>query len=155
MDHIPADCPAKPTLNRALRLVRRGLDEGRVALEQLRSPGVASSSLEQALAAFGDEFAPKGSARARVYVLGQTRALKPAVHHQIYLIAREALANSIRHSKATQIEADIDYARHHVRVVVRDNGCGIDPHQVAKPESSWVFGACGNGRVPSARNCGS
>ena len=61
VDNIPADCPAKPTLNRALRLVRRGLDEGRMALQQLRSPTVASTSLEQALAAFGDEFAPRAA----------------------------------------------------------------------------------------------
>ena len=51
----------------------------------------------------------------------------PALQEQIYLIGREALVNALVHSEATSIETEVEYLHRRLRVVVRDNGCGIDP----------------------------
>jgi signal transduction histidine kinase len=130
VNRMPADSPGKPSLNRALRLMQRAIDEGRETLVGIHSSGVASMSLEQALSGLRDEFAPCGEVQFRIFVKGQPKALNPVVQEQISLIGREALANSLRHSKATSIEAEVEYLRRRVRVVVRDNGCGIDPELV-------------------------
>ena len=90
----------------------------------------ASMSLEQALCALWNEFTPD-HARYRILVLGKPRALNPAIKEQIYLIGREAVLNALRHSGAAIIEAEVEYSARRLRVVVRDNGCGIDP-QVAR-----------------------
>jgi len=37
-----------------------------------------------------------------------------------------ALVNAFRHANAISIETEIAYLRNQLRVVVRDNGCGID-----------------------------
>src|SRR5262249_7896758 len=63
-------------------------------------------------------------------VSGHSRAMKPTVQEQIYLIAREALVNALRHSGATSIEAEVEYLPGRLRVVVRDNGRGIDPELI-------------------------
>src|SRR5216684_4352559 len=137
VEEMPADSPSKPSLNRALHLMRRVIDEGRHALQGLRSPGMASASLEQALSGVGDEFTP-GGARFRILVMGQPKELKPAIQEQIYLIVREEVINALRHSEATSIEADVEYRRRQLRVVVRDNGRGIDPQMLRlEGDSHW------------------
>jgi signal transduction histidine kinase len=59
--------------------------------------------------------------------MGRPKPLDPAVLQQIYFITREALLNSLRHSQAKKIEVEIEYSPRKLRVVVRDNGTGIDP----------------------------
>ena len=124
---LPADSPAKPLLRRGLDLMRKGIDEGRAALLGLRSPIVSDGSLEKALSDVRDDFEPSERARLRIVIIGQTKPLDPGVQEQVYLIAREALRNALRHSKASSVEAEIEYLRRKLRVVVRDNGIGIDP----------------------------
>ena len=94
-------------------------------------------SLEQALSELWEEFTPGGT-RYQIFVLGKPKTLKPAIKEQIYLIGREAVLNALRHSGAAAIEAEVEYSARRLRVVVRDNGCGIDPQAVrSSPHSHW------------------
>jgi len=45
----------------------------------------------------------------------------------VYCIGREAVTNAYRHSGATRIEVALEYGLHELRVLVRDNGQGIEP----------------------------
>ena len=125
VEQLPADSPSRTPLSHALQVMYRVIDEGRAALDGLRSPKVASTSLEQALCGLGEEFA-LGETRYRVFVIGKSKMLKPSVQEQIYLIGREALINALRHSKGTSIEVHVEYLSNKVRLLVRDNGNGID-----------------------------
>lgn len=137
VEKMPADSPSKPSLSRALILMRRVLDEGRDALWGLGSCGMESASLEKALAELGDGFNANG-AQFRVSVMGRARTLLPGLQEQVYLIAREALVNAMRHSNAASIEVEIEYLPRKLRLIVRDNGSGID-RQVLRlgRESHW------------------
>jgi signal transduction histidine kinase len=130
VEQTPADSPSKPSLTRALRLMRQSIDEGRVVLQGLRSATTTSMSLEHVLSGLWDEFRSDSGLLFRMLVSGRSRALRPAVQDQVYLIAREALVNALRHSEATSIEAEVEYLPGRLRVVVRDNGRGIDPEMV-------------------------
>jgi signal transduction histidine kinase len=137
VDELPANSPSKSSLSRALQLMYRVIEEGRVALQGLRSPAIASGSLEQALADFRNEF-PLTNAQFRILVSGHPVALNQTVQEQIYLIAREALANAFHHSKAKNIEAEIEYMPAKLCLVIRDDGCGMDPQQVQlRQDSHW------------------
>lgn len=135
-DWLPADSPAKPVLRRVLDLIRKGLDEGRGILLGLRSPTSPDGSLEKALGDICDDFAPGGRTRWNIVILGETRPLQPSVQEQIYWIAREALLNAFRHSAASRIEAEIEYRPRKLRVVVRDDGTGIDPEALGTERNS-------------------
>lgn len=126
-DWVPAESPAKPVLRRVLEIMRKGIDEGRAALEGLRSPQLHERSLEKALSDFLSEIALSEQERVRVVVVGEIKPLESPVEEQIFLIAREALLNALRHSEASKVEAEIEYLPHRLRVVVRDAGRGIDP----------------------------
>jgi signal transduction histidine kinase len=140
VEDLPANAPNKDALNDALRLMYRVIDEGRDVLSGMRLPA-PPCTLEEAFANLGDEF--KGdSARVRISILGRPRELDAILQDQIYLIGREALVNALRHSQATSIEAEIEYLPGKVRVVVRDNGSGIN-QDVLSSGRSCHFGLLG------------
>jgi signal transduction histidine kinase len=138
VEETPADSPFRPALSRALRMVRRAVDEGRAAIRGIHTASPAPSSLEEALSTLLDEVAPGRGVRLRIFVQGNPRALNPAIQEQLLMIGREAVMNALRHSEATEIEVDVQYLGDLLRVFVRDNGCGINPEAVQKKsDSHW------------------
>jgi signal transduction histidine kinase/ligand-binding sensor domain-containing protein len=127
---ILEDSPAKPAVERSLDLLRQVSQEGRNALRSLRSRQTSSEGLEQALSLLPKEFALPENIEFVVATDGQPRVLRPLVRDEAYLIAREAVINAFRHAQASKIEVDVGYASRHLRVTVRDNGCGIDSQLV-------------------------
>ncbi len=126
-DQIPEDSPAKPLLRRVLQLMRQVTEEGRNALRGLRSGGKDSHHLEQAFSHVPQELAIHKDIAYRVIVDGPARALHPMIRDEVYRIGREALVNAFRHARASSIEIEIQYTTNHLRTLVRDDGCGIDP----------------------------
>lgn len=136
---VPAESPARPLLDRVLRLMTEVGDEGRRALQGLR---VASSSdstaLEDALARVRDELAAGSEADFRVIVEGRPRPLQPLVRDEVHRIGQEALVNAFRHAAASRVEVEIEYRRRQLRLRVRDDGRGIDPAVLAAGrEGHW------------------
>ncbi len=125
-NRLPEDSPAKPAVERGLDLLRQVSQEGRSALRSLRSRQTSSDGLEQALSLLPKEFALPENVDFIVATEGQPRVLRPLVRDEAYLIAREAVINAFHHSQATKIGVEVDYASRNLRVLVRDNGCGID-----------------------------
>ncbi len=137
LETMPSDAPDKLALGDALRVVRRVLDEGRAVLQGLRAPGFAPASIEQELSGFLEDFSPR-RVRCEISVTGHPKELKPEVQEQINLIGREALVNALLHSEATCIEAEVEYSTRRLRVIVRDNGRGIDPQLArSRKDSHW------------------
>jgi signal transduction histidine kinase len=104
----------------------RVIDEGRNAVRGLRSSDVSDQNLEQAFSRLQQELCPASNAEFRVIVEGAPRQLRLIIRDDIYHIGREALANSFRHSRATEIVVEIEYTVNLFRVMVRDNGIGIN-----------------------------
>ena len=70
--------------------------------------------------------------------MNQEVPLRPPIRNEIYRIGREALFNAFCHSRAKSVEFELEYADNHLRMRVRDNGCGIDPHVLhAGREGHW------------------
>ena len=124
-DQLALDSPAKPLVTRVLDMMGRAIEEGRNTVQGLRSSSCGSQDLEQAFSRIQQELAVMQGARFRVIVEGVPRPLRPAIGDDVYLVGREALANAFRHSGATEIEVELEYATDQLRVLVRDNGCGI------------------------------
>ena len=129
-NRLAEDSPAKPAVQRGLDLLRQVSQEGRRALRSLRSPHTSSDSLEQALSLLPREFSLPESIDFLVATEGESRVLRPLVRDEAYLIAREAVINAFRHARASRIEIEVDYASRNLRILVRDNGCGIDPQML-------------------------
>jgi len=69
-----------------------------------------------------------GQTGFRVVVEGPPIPLQPLLRDDVYRIGREALINAFRHAHARHIQVELKYCPSELSIVVRDDGCGIDPH---------------------------
>jgi signal transduction histidine kinase len=130
-NRLPEESPAKSSLDRVNDLMRRVIEEGRNAVRGLRSPGMSALDLERAFSGLRDELGIDGTVDYQVSVEGTSRAVSPLVRDEVYRIGREAVVNAVRHARAQRIEVRVEYASAALRIVVRDDGCGIDPEVLA------------------------
>jgi signal transduction histidine kinase/ligand-binding sensor domain-containing protein len=126
-DQLPADSPDAPRLNRVLELMGRVIEEGRNAVRGLRAPGGDPDDLETAFSRIAQELNVEDKARFRVIGEGHARRLRAAIRDEVYRIVREAVVNAFHHARAGVIEVEVEFAPSLVRILVRDDGVGIDP----------------------------
>jgi signal transduction histidine kinase len=136
-DQLANDSPAKPHVTRVLDMMGRVIQEGRNTVQGLRSSDWGSQDLEQAFARIHEELAVTRRARFRVIVEGIPRPLRPVIGDEVYLIGREALANAFHHSGASEIEVELEYAANQLRLLVRDDGCGIAGDVLLSRDGHW------------------
>jgi signal transduction histidine kinase len=130
VDQLPVDCAsARQRFGDVLNLLDRVLEQGRCAVQGLRSPE-RISSLGEAFAGVPNDLGLPPGDGFRVVVHGRERELRAGLRDEVYRIGREAIVNACRHSRARDIEAEVRYRRTELRVAVRDNGCGIDPREL-------------------------
>ena len=127
-DQLPADSPAKPLLKRVLQLMGAVTEEGRNALRGLRTTEMDHQSLETAFSRLRQEFLLDSKTDFRVIADSVTRSVRPMIRDEVYRIGREVLVNAFIHASANRIEVEVEYASRQLRVTVRDDGIGIDPH---------------------------
>jgi signal transduction histidine kinase len=140
VDQLPANSPAKLRLSRVLELIRRVVEEGRNAVRGLRSSDSDSDDLGQAFSRIPQDLGIEVPIDIdfRVIVLGSARKLHPIIRDEVYRIGRELLVNAFRHSRASCIQVELEYALRRFRLVVRDDGCGIDPQVLREGrEGHW------------------
>jgi signal transduction histidine kinase len=143
VDNLPADLPVKPSLTHVLQVMGQVLEEGRNALQRLRSSASSGSlDVEQAFSRIQQELAIREQIGFRVTVEGRPRPVHPIIRDEVYRIGREALVNAFRYSRAKSIEVRVEYKAKHLRVVVRDDGGGIEP-QVLRSGREGHWGLSG------------
>jgi signal transduction histidine kinase len=121
---IQRDALVKPLIERILQLLRQAIDEGRDAIRGLRTQ---TDALERAFAQIPRDLGLDEKAPFRLHVEGAPHVLRPGVQDEVYRIGREALANAFRHAQASSVETVLEYTSDRFRMVVRDNGRGMDP----------------------------
>ena len=126
VDQVPTDSPERASLARVLELMRRVIEEGRNAVRGLRSSEGDLDDLEQSFSRIRDELGIKDEIAFRVIGEGPPQRLHPIIRDDVYRIGREALLNAFRHSGATRIEVGVERDARRLRVLVRDDGRGID-----------------------------
>jgi signal transduction histidine kinase/ligand-binding sensor domain-containing protein len=137
-EQVPDDSPAKPLLRRVLQLMGQVNEEGRNALRDLRTAENDHRDLEMAFSRMRQEFAVEEKVGYRVIANGVTRPLRPSIRDDVYRIGREAIVNAFLHARANTIEVEVEYASKYFRILVRDDGRGIDPQVLqAGREGHW------------------
>jgi signal transduction histidine kinase len=127
VDNLPEDSLERPQFDRIIELMRKVTDEGRNTLLGLRGRnGDKSDRIEESFANLRLIPVGKKEVNFRVVVEGTSRDLSPIAREEALYVGREALINAYRHSKADNIEAVVEYSPKYVRVLVRDDGNGID-----------------------------
>jgi len=92
-------------------------------------PGSDSlQSLVEYIAHFASELFKGGAVRCRLDLPDNlpNRSLPPEMRHNIFLIAKEALTNSMRHSAAREICVEIKTSNDSLDLIIKDDGRGFD-----------------------------
>jgi signal transduction histidine kinase len=137
VEDLPADSPQRSRLATALAAIREVGEEGRRVLQGLRGVGTGGEALEHALRRLGPE-ATGGGPSFHVAVDGSARPLHPIIGEEVYGVCREALANAFRHARARAVAVEVEYAPRALRVVVRDDGCGMGSQRAARASGSGL-----------------
>jgi signal transduction histidine kinase/ligand-binding sensor domain-containing protein len=139
---IASDANAKPLVQRVSQLLRQLIDESRHTVRHLRLRRSQEENLERALTQISTDLAAPRKVKYQVIVEGTPYSLRPRVRDEIYRIGGEALANAFRHADASAVETMLEYGRDHFRLLVRDDGRGIDP-EVLRAGREGHFGLSG------------
>jgi len=127
MNSLRSDSLFKPKLVQILELMEQGLEEGRNAIQGLRGPDSGTSDMVLALSRVRQEVAVQPDVGFRISVAGREQPILSAIQQEIYRIGKEALVNAFCHSRAQQVELELEYTERELRMRVCDDGCGIDP----------------------------
>jgi signal transduction histidine kinase len=126
-------------LVRAEDLARKGLQEARSAISQMRVNAVRDTGLGPALSREFDHFVDRTgtagdfSADAESARFGDERA------ETLLRMAQEALRNVERHSQATRVSVRLATRDDLLELRIEDNGVGFDPH-APRPEHYGLVG---------------
>ncbi len=137
---------AKRMLDSAIDLAAQAITEGRDAIQGLRSPEVEITDLAVAIRTFGESLADRGDDGSPVFqveLVGVARELDPTFAGEVYRIAIEALRNSFQHAEARHIKLEIHHEEKEFRVLVRDDGKGIDSKSLAAEGRKGHYGLHG------------
>jgi len=119
----------------------RGIEEGRTALNSLRSSATQTNDLADAFRRATENCFVPGPMAVKFSVIGNSTDMHPVVRDEVYRIGYEAIRNACLHSSASQLEIELKYTRD-LTLRVSDNGIGIEP-SIADKGKDGHFGLLG------------
>jgi signal transduction histidine kinase len=76
-------------------------------------------------------------------VVGTPRTLDPIYANEILSIGREAITNAFRHAQAATIKVTVNYGEKVLRLVIDDDGIGMDPSVASDIHKQGHWGVLG------------
>jgi NarL family two-component system sensor histidine kinase YdfH len=127
--HLESGDPnqAREVLQQAMQRTRMTLHEARRAIQALRASVLDRQDIAEAVGREIDQFASTNDIPCRYEVDTDSIDVPPDTAQHILRIVQESLSNVARHARATQVEVRIEQKDEGIRVVVHDDGVGLDP----------------------------
>ncbi|MGK0308249.1 MAG: two-component system NarL family sensor kinase [Urechidicola sp.] len=106
--------------------ISKGLEEVR-ALSKLINPDVVKNiKLCEAVQLEIDRFNRLNFIKSNLTIQGDTKKLDPKSEIILFRILQEFFSNTIKHSKATELEVNLNYFDTQLEIIAKDNGVGYD-----------------------------
>ncbi|OKJ27698.1 MULTISPECIES: sensor histidine kinase [unclassified Streptomyces] len=130
--------PAKPEaatryVGQARQAAVDNLAEARRFVAALTPPALEDTSLAGALERLCTTTSARHRITARFHLTGTPLPLPTAYEVALLRITQSALANTVRHARATTAEVTLSYLGDHVAVDIVDDGSGFDPARLPAP----------------------
>jgi ligand-binding sensor domain-containing protein/signal transduction histidine kinase len=136
-DTAPGVC--KQRLERALNQADESLREARQMIVSMRIPALENSTLPEALRTAMAQIVPGSSVDFQIDINGRVRQGPYDVEANVFMIAREAVMNSLNHAEATWIRLGLSYTDKEICLTVEDDGVGFDPEAALVKPGHWGF----------------
>lgn len=140
-DQLPAQDPARASIDQTLDRAEELLAEGRDRVGDLRRS--ACRKLEGVLAELARSQPFSADVEVVFTTTGRSRPVRAPTVDEVAQIVGEALFNAARHARATRVEIALEYTRRCLRVSVGDNGVGIAEQALVPAAGSRHYGIIG------------
>lgn len=136
----PGDKELNHSLDQLIDNSRRGLDETRRALNDLRVRHLEDLGLVTALKKLLQDTASRGNYATSVFISEPLPIISERKEEAIYRIAQEALENIIRHAEAKTIQLKLQYENQNLILEISDDGSGFDQKLIKNNERMGIKG---------------
>jgi signal transduction histidine kinase/ligand-binding sensor domain-containing protein len=124
-------------------LGQRTVVNARDRVSVLRNTGVPQCDLTTELQVAGSSLGQYYPAQFDLSVVGTPRTLDPIYANEILSIGREAITNAFRHAQAATIKVTVNYGEKVLRLVIDDDGIGMDPSVASDIHKQGHWGVLG------------
>ena len=121
-------------------LIDQGIDLKRRIIEELHPSLLDHLGLAAALRWYTDETCKAAAVTTEVRVSADVGRLPADLEIAIYRLVQESVSNACRHAKAKRIQVNVERAADGLRLVVADDGIGIDDVNRARTQSHGLVG---------------
>ncbi|AXC13951.1 two-component system sensor kinase [Acidisarcina polymorpha] len=123
--NLPENAPKlQRQLNVATEMVRHIHDEARRNIATLRPESLQNVSLSAALESSAERMVDGGAIQLLTHVTGVERELPLRVKDTLFRIGHEALANCVRHARASTVGIHVGYGTSSILLQIEDDGIG-------------------------------
>jgi signal transduction histidine kinase len=130
---------SKQRLEKALDQADQSLREARQMIVSMRIPALENSSLPEALRTSTHQLMSDMAVAYQFEVKGRVRQAPYDVEANYFLIAREAVSNSLNHASASRIRLELSYSPKELRLTVQDDGVGFETEAALTKAGHWGF----------------
>ena len=111
------------------RLARQALENVRNLTMDLRPPILDDFGLASAIRWYVDGFSRRTNIKVALKLQELDCKFPPEFETAIYRAIQECLTNVAKHSEASRVSVSLDKKNEHLRIIIRDNGIGLD-HEI-------------------------
>jgi signal transduction histidine kinase len=130
------DMPAKAgkMVDDMLGVTRRGLDETRRTVKDLRATPLEELGLAVAVKALAEDICRRNDLTLELKIPEKIPELAPDVEQAFYRVSQEGLENVSRHANAKNVNLLLESSKESLNLEIRDDGEGFDPVGVDSKE---------------------
>jgi signal transduction histidine kinase/ligand-binding sensor domain-containing protein len=139
---MPPGSSGRKSMEEALTQSNEIMLTGRRLVQDLRNTSRAVT-LREELEAIGRGFQGLYATEFSISVNGKELALNPIVADELFKVGREAISNAFRHSEASSIRVELEYRDRDLRLLIHDNGLGIDERVLVAGKKAGHWGLPG------------
>jgi signal transduction histidine kinase len=130
---------AKQRLERAIDQADRSLREAREMIVSMRIPDLENNTLPDALQTTVAEMVADASVDLQFEVKGRPEQGPYNVEANLFLLAREAVTNALKHASARRIRLELCYTPNELCLTIQDDGVGFEPEAAATKAGHFGF----------------
>ncbi len=142
-EELGPDEPARKALRLALSQADEVIVEGRQRVQDLREEVPDATNLAGQIAKAAEQMELQAVMAFRIVEIGPRTALRPQAQLELCRIAKEALANTLQHARATNASVVLTYGTGDFILECSDTGIGLPASVLAQGQQTGHWGLVG------------
>jgi signal transduction histidine kinase/ligand-binding sensor domain-containing protein len=134
---------AATTLSRVLAQADAAIRDARCMVSDMRTHELDESDLPSALTTAARNAVADTSIEMRISIVGEPHRLERSIELAVFRIAREAIANAVKHANPRHLEIVLSYELRDLRLRVWDDGRGFSPFDADAAPNGGHWGIVG------------